>query len=179
MARGARKDDEHRAAADAAARGAPDDRDTALSSRQLRLTDLTAPDFVRSVLRSGGELWLPAVGQSMWPTIRHGARVLIAAHAEPKAGRVALVDLCGCLTLHRVVEARAGTVRTAGDAVSRSDAPAPAAAIVGVAVAADHGGRVTALVPTTRFGAIALLRGVRAWLRMRATRAYRRLRGAR
>lgn len=106
-------------------------------------------------------MWVRGRGPSMLPTIRAGERVLL----EPLSRRLRKGDIVAVrgdryIVVHRVIEYRADTIRTRGDASPRADAPSQYSSILGVATAVMRNGRVVALTGTLRHGFVAFALGV-------------------
>lgn len=109
--------------------------DAALSDRHLRL--------LVELLAEGLDVEVRVTGESMWPFLRSGDLVALT----PPGGRVGLGDVVAILddgprlTVHRVVELRAGTVVTRGDARWDTDAAVAGNRVLGRVVGIRRGGR--------------------------------------
>lgn len=97
--------------------------------------------------------WFPIQGQSMWPFLQEGDRILVAHGAsEIRAGDVILMAYPGPadggtrLVAHRLLrrQRRGDTIifQTKGDSRRRPDPPLPASALAGKVIAVARGGRV-------------------------------------
>ena len=137
---------------------------------------ISAGQLLRAVVEARGELWMRGAGMSMWPTVADGDEVLLVPlRRATRADEVVLVDIGPRLVLHRVMAVERGTILTIGDALSAPDAPVAADRLVARAVLKRaRDGRATALLPTLRFGAGALVRWARARARLAAARTWRR-----
>ncbi len=103
------------------------------------------PALMRRLLASAGELRLVVLGTSMAPTIRPGDTVVIRPLAGAlRVGDVLVYARSGQLWCHRVLVPGRSTI-TKGDNRGRPDAPVPAAAVIGRAVALQRGGRIVEL----------------------------------
>jgi hypothetical protein len=92
--------------------------------------------WIRELLSQKEEVIVATTGQSMWPTIRDGDEVVIAAmERKPKRGEIILFEDRDRAVLHRVVRVSGEIVQTRGDAAGQPDAEIRLAAIVGLAVA--------------------------------------------
>jgi signal peptidase I len=96
---------------------------------------------------SGAHHWLPVSGQSMWPFLNDGDRVLVAwGRDNLRPGDLLVYQVNGRLVIHRLIEIRqTPTARrfiTCGDNVRRADPPVYAPQIVGPVVAAERGERI-------------------------------------
>lgn len=95
----------------------------------------------------------------MFPTIRNADAVLLAPlQRAVRRGDIVLVPLGPGLMLHRVVTVTSEKIITRGDARLTNDRPRATADVIARALAVRDGARVTALVPTIRFGVMPLLR---------------------
>ena len=151
----------------------------ALGKRSLQLSAPDAARLIRDAVRAGGELWVTGSGQSMQPTVCHADLVLVAPlRRDVRRGDIVLVPLGSRLMLHRVALLQGGLVVTRGDARERNDAPIARQEIVARALAVRQGSLVTPLGLTTRFGAAALVRYLRADAKRRARRLRSILRQA-
>lgn len=131
---------------------------------------------LRVITSVGGEAWVEGAGFSMWPFIRPGSRVLIASPGRLAVGSIILVPLHGRPVVHRIQAIDGDRLVTAGDANLLSDAPIPRSQVIGRALAAEERGKVVALLPTLRFGALAFMRYVRYSARRHVARAARTVR---
>lgn len=145
---------------------------------------VTSP-LLRELVAVQGELWVTAVGRSMWPTIDEGDRVLL----RPLPGRTLAVgdvvvrDVRGMPTAHRIAAASVNGVVTIGDGCTRADPRVAHSSLAAVAVARERSGVLTAVTRSLEFGMAPLLRG--EWWRarlgfariVRATRRVEWLRG--
>ena len=136
------------------------------------------PERLAGLLRRRGDagpFWLPVDGTSMGGAILPGSEVEVRAATTPRRGQVWLFcDARGALVVHRC-HGPAGTAawRFRGDAQTGSDAPVPAANLVGVVTAVKSpGGAVRDLT-----GHLARARGRRVVLVANARRALARLLG--
>lgn len=132
---------------------------TAFAKRSVRLSAPLAAQLIRDAVGGGGEVWARGSGQSMFPTIRHDDLVLLSPlRRSIRRGDIVLVPLGRGLMLHRVVRMEGPRVITRGDARAADDIPILASDVVARAVAVRHGDRVSALIPSARFGLAALFR---------------------
>ena len=148
---------------------APQPGGTSFARRSVRLSAPLAAQLIRDAIAGGGEIWARGSGQSMFPTIRHDDLVLLSPlRRSVRRGDIVLAPLGTGLMLHRVVEMNAGRVITRGDARAANDVPILASDVVARAVAVRHGNRVSALIPSARFGLAALFRFIMESTRRRA-----------
>jgi hypothetical protein len=105
----------------------------------------TDPETLRQLLAAAGELRLVVVGGSMAPTIRSGDSVVIRPlDGAPRFGDVVVYARAGQLWCHRVLVPGRRMI-TKGDGRGRPDAPVPAGAIIGRAIALQRGLRIIKL----------------------------------
>lgn len=151
-----------------------------LASRSLRLPATLGARLIREAIASGGEIWVMASGQSMFPTIHNADDVLLSPMRRGvRRGDVVLVPLGPRLMLHRVVSTAPSSITTRGDARAADDRPMAPEDVLARAIAVRRQARVSTLVPTLRFGVAPLLRFVLEGARRRVNRAWRsRPRGA-
>ena len=129
--------------------------------------------LIRETLALGRPLWLDATGDSMYPAVRDGNRVLLAPRRRPpRTGDIVLARFGQRLVLHRVTRLSGDQIVLQGDASEQPDPAVPATSTVGIAVACADTRGVRALTPTLRFG-------VAPFARHCAAAAHRFLRGAR
>ena len=110
----------------------------------------TAIEIITGLLRSGNSAELTATGWSMFPTLRHGDKVLVKPlvnNSLPLAGSIIVVNLDNNLILHRLTEIRKGfsgttQVITRGDCMADDDDPCQSGQILGVAYSFVRNGRV-------------------------------------
>lgn len=134
---------------------------TSFPRRSVRLSAPLAAQLIRDTVAGGGEIWARGSGQSMFPTIRHDDLVLLSPlRRSVRRGDIVLVPLGRGLMLHRAVHVDVGRLITRGDARTADDVPVLASDVVARAVAVQHGNRVSALIPSARFGLPALFRFV-------------------
>ena len=130
---------------------------------------VTSP-LLRELVAVQGELWVTAVGRSMWPTIDEGDRVLLRPLGRtPGTGDVVVRDVRGLQTAHRIAEVGAGGVVTIGDGCVRADPRVAHSELSAVAVARERSGVLTTVARTLEFGVVPLLRG--EWWRARLAAA--------
>jgi hypothetical protein len=140
--------------------------------------------LVEDLLRSGHEVEVETAGTSMWPLIRPGERLLLAAPDVLEVGQVIAVPADGGLVVHRIVALQGGLVRVRGDNTAREDAPVAPERVCGVVVRqVTRGGQcIDHRDPMVRAAgkvAAGLSRRTRLPWRLgrRAALAYARLRG--
>ena len=142
---------------------------TSFARRNVRLSAPLATQLIRDAIAGGGEVWARGSGRSMFPTIRHDDLVLLSPlRRSIRPGDIVLVPLGRGLMLHRVVHLDGGRVITRGDARAADDRPILESEVVARAIAVRHGDRVSALIPSPRFGLAALFRFVMESTRRRA-----------
>ena len=132
--------------------------------------------LIRETLGLGRSLWLDASGDSMYPVLRGGNRVLLAPRERaPRAGDIVLARFGQRLVLHRVSRVVGSNVILRGDASEQPDPTVAGAETIGIAVACADGRGVRGLTPTLRYGLVAFARQLmlEAHRRARASR-YRR-----
>ena len=145
----------------AGAQGTGSDREIAPAVSRRRPTFAAEGAFalIRETLALGRPLWLDASGQSMYPVLRDGNRVLLAPRERPpRVGDIVLARFGQRLVLHRVSRISGANVILRGDASEQADPVVAGAQTVGVAVACDDGRGVRGLTPTLRYGLRALAR---------------------
>ena len=146
-------------------RPSADERLVTLNSGQVLATS-------REIVAHGGEFWFRISGVSMQPTLAPGDEVLLTpAGSAVRRGDIVLASVNGRPLIHRVSDLHGDQVHTRGDATERNDR-CRADEVIARAIAASRPAGLTALVPTLRFGAKALLRygrsqGRLAWARWR------------
>ncbi|HVE77908.1 MAG TPA: nucleotidyltransferase family protein [Gemmatimonadaceae bacterium] len=104
--------------------------------------------LVEAVVAAGGQLWVPASGGSMHPTIPAGARVRLGPLPARRLGPrdVVLARLRdGAVVLHRVRADRGDEIVLRGDANLREDPATPRAAILALADTVAVGGQLRAI----------------------------------
>ncbi len=134
-----------------------------LQRRPLNVDGLGAFAVVAEALSAGRELWLEASGESMYPTLPSGSRVLLVPRTRaPRAGDIVLVRRGDFLVLHRVRNADGHWVVTRGDACPTADPAVSAKDAIGLAVACEDDRGVRPLALTARwFGVNGVLRWAR------------------
>jgi signal peptidase I len=102
--------------------------------RAVALLRATATaNWVAQSIANGRPIWLTTQGNSMWPTLRHGDHLLLAATRGALApGMVVVLLRGGQLVVHRVVRATPGLVITRGDALSTNDPLCPEDQVLGI-----------------------------------------------
>lgn len=146
------------------------------ATRSLRLSARLASQLIQDALAEGGEIWVKGSGQSMFPTIRNADDVLLSPlRRGVRRGDIVLVPLGPGLMLHRVVTVAPNRIITRGDARTADDLPIAPDEVRAHAVAVRRDSRVSALVPTLRFGAPPFLRYV-VEIARRSARSVRSLR---
>jgi len=103
--------------------------------------------LVHSALRAGQTTSLVVRGRCMWPSLRPGDRLEVRAleAGEPRVGDVVVCAHGARALAHRVIALSAdasGTVLVTcrGDATPRSDAPVPAADLIGIVTSVERRG---------------------------------------
>jgi hypothetical protein len=146
-----------------------------VTSRRLNLEAEGAFALIAEALTVGRELWLDAAGESMYPVVPSGSRVLLVPRRRaPRTGDIVLVRGGDRLILHRVRAVTSDRLVTGGDASPTSDVGIPHHAALGLAVACDDGRGIRPLAPFGRwFGVLAVARWARAELH-RLARSWRR-----
>ncbi len=91
-------------------------------------------EVLRTRLRDTGRAVLRMQGQSMSPLLPHGTQATLrpVARGEELCGAIVAIEFGEQVVVHKVIESGHGTVRTQGIASSKSDAPTPHHAVVGV-----------------------------------------------
>jgi hypothetical protein len=148
--------------------------DCGVVSRALNLDADGAFALIGEALSLGRELWLEASGESMYPVVPSGSRVLLAPRRRfARPGDIVLVRRGERLILHRVKSAAGDSLVTRGDACPAPDPPIAGARAIGLAIACDDGRGVRPISAGARwFGVLALAR----WARVEAHRRLRRWR---
>jgi hypothetical protein len=114
--------------------------DCSIATRSLNLGAEGAFALIRETLALGRELWLEASGESMYPVVRSGSRVLLTPRRRPlRRGDIVLVRRGDRLILHRVRHLRNDRVVTQGDACPEADPAVPNSNAIGLAMACDDG----------------------------------------
>ncbi len=112
------------------------------------------PDLGDPLLSAAATLWarseavgrLPAVGNSMAPTIQAGDKIRLRAGERPRWGDVVVAVTDRGLLVHRVVARRGDELELRGDNSPRPDAPIASSAVLGIVKSVErHGGRVRRL----------------------------------
>jgi hypothetical protein len=120
--------------------------------------------------RTGEEIWIPVVGDSMRPLFDDGDRVAIRPGAfRPRLGDLAIFRQADYVVLHRVLgpvrgAGKDGPYRARGDGRSRLDPPVAVGAILARAVAVEtRRGRFRLDTPGARLYAVAVGLHALAW----------------
>ena len=144
-----------------------------IARRRPAFTAEGAFALIRETLALGRSLWLDASGDSMYPVLRGGTRVLLAPRERaPRVGDIVLARFGQRLVLHRVARIVGSNVILRGDASEQPDPAVAGAETIGVAVACADGRGVRGLTPTLRYGLFAFARQL-------TIEAHRRARGSR
>lgn len=148
--------------------------DCGVASRSLGLDAEGAFALIGEALSLGRELWLEASGESMYPVVPSGSRVLVVPRRRAaRPGDIVLVRRGERLILHRVRSASGESLVTKGDACEAPDPPIVRMRAIGLAIACDDGRGVRPLAAAARwFGLLPLAR----WARVEAHRRLRRWR---
>lgn len=102
-------------------------------------------EAVSLLARSGEEIWVPVVGDSMRPFLDDGDRVAVRpGRFRPRLGELAIFRQADYVVLHRLLgpvrgAGEEGPYRARGDGRSRLDPPVSASAVLARAAAIDTG----------------------------------------
>ena len=142
-----------------------------VGSRRLNVDAEGAFDVIDEALSLGRELWLEASGESMYPVLPSGSRVLIVTRRRPaRRGDVVLVRRGQRLILHRVRSVDENALVTQGDACPEPDPSVASSRAIGLAVACDDGRGIRPIALAGRwYGFTAAVR----WVRVEAHRVLR------
>ena len=91
------------------------------------------------LLRSGQAVRFTVSGDSMSPAIRTGDRVVVEPSQESRVGTVVVRHHENRVLVHRLIAVEGDGITTRGDAMFRSDPPAPVTSIVGVVRTVERG----------------------------------------
>ena len=131
--------------------------------------------LLASAIRSGTRTSFTIRGGCMWPTLRTGDRVSVAAlRREPEVGDVLVCYRGTHLVAHRVVQHHRDAqgqswIRCRGDAALHLDAPIRAEDVLGIVEAVERAGRARELRAAAALSSrvVAPLRAAFAWLSTR------------
>jgi hypothetical protein len=150
----------------------------AKESRPSNGADAKALELLRTALeRDGARARLAANGFCMEPCIRDGDRVVVASREHLRPGDIVLACTLGrAAVCHRLLEVEGSTVVLAGDRSAAVEV-LPRAAIVGVVLGVERGGRELELGPMWR-GVGRVRAAAKSWSLRRELRYTRWLFGA-
>jgi hypothetical protein len=125
---------------------------TSFVNREVHINDASELDLIETViavLAEGRSVELPAVGYSMFPTLKPGDKVMIIPILKneiPESGNIVVFRNNDMLIMHRLIkilqdEPEKDNFIARGDSMAECDKTIPAQQLIGVAVSYKRGGK--------------------------------------